>query len=181
MSEAHARKLLQAHPQVDAKVHDVDMLLQRCKVYRLNRGGVLCREGAPGTTLFVLLEGSIEVTKRDVAGVERAVGEVQAPTFIGQMGTIDRARRTATCVGATDCLVAAMDQGTFQQLAREISPQGAALRRLLLSSLTRQLLHGNHRLRVLLDAGQATQDDFEDSTTEFLRAAVALEGWTDGG
>ena len=96
MSEAHARKLLQAHPQVDAAVHDVDVLLQRCKVYRLNRGGVLCREGAPGTTLFVLLEGSIEVTKRDVTGVERAVGEVQAPTFIGQMGTIDRARRTAS-------------------------------------------------------------------------------------
>ena len=174
-----AHRLLSAHPYVDAAPADLEALLSECTVRRVPRGEVLCREGDPGTRLFVLLDGTISIVKRDVAGTDRPVGEVRAPTLLGQMGIIDRARRTATCIAATDAVVAAMDQGTFQELVRQTSPRGAALRRLLLSSLTRQLVHGNDRMRALLSARHEAPEGAPEQATALLRAAGVLEGWTD--
>lgn len=174
-----AHRLLSAHPYVDASPADVEALLSACTVRRVPRGEVLCREDDPGTRLFVLLEGTIGVVKRDVAGTDRPVGEVRAPTLLGQMGIIDRARRTATCVAATDAVIAGMDQGTFQDLVRQTSPRGAALRRLLLSSLTRQLVHGNDRMRALFAARQEAAPGAPEQATALLHAAGVLEGWTD--
>ena len=178
--QAQAHRLLAAHRHVDATPRDVEALLSACTVRRLPQGEVLCREGEPGTRLFVLLEGSIHVVKRDVEGRDRAVGAIEAPTLLGQMGIIDRARRTASCVAATDCVVAGMDQGTFQELVRQTSPTGAALRRLLLSSLTRQMVHGNNRLRSLFAARQGARPDPDAAGTELLQARGVLEGWTGG-
>jgi CRP-like cAMP-binding protein len=176
---AQAHRLLSAHPYVDAAPADVEALLSACTVRRVPRGEVLCREDDPGTRLFVLLEGTISVVKRDVAGTDRPVGEVRAPTLLGQMGIIDRARRTATCIAATDAVIAGMDQGTFQDLVRQTSPRGAALRRLLLSSLTRQLVHGNDRMRALFAAREGDAPAAPEQATELLHAAGVLEGWTD--
>ena len=174
-----AHRLLSAHPYVDAAPADLEALLSECTVRRVLRGEVLCREDEPGTRLFVLLEGTIGVVKRDATGTDRPVGEVRAPTLLGQMGIIDRARRTATCVAATDAVVAGMDQGTFQELVRQTSARGAALRRLLLSSLTRQLVHGNDRMRALLAARHEAPVDAPVPATALLYAAGILEGWTD--
>jgi CRP/FNR family cyclic AMP-dependent transcriptional regulator len=174
-----AHRLLAAHPYVDASPDDIEAILSDCTVRRVPRGECLCREGDPGTRLFVLLEGTISVVKKDVAGIERPVGEVRAPTLLGQMGIIDRARRTATCIAATDSIVAGMDQGTFQSLVRQTTPRAAALRRLLLSSLTRQLVHGNDRLRALITARHEAPAASGDAAEELLRASGVLEGWTD--
>jgi CRP-like cAMP-binding protein len=174
-----AHRLLAAHPYVDAAPEDVEAILADCMVRRVPRGECLCREGDAGTRLFVLLEGTISIIKRDIAGTDRPVGEVRAPTLLGQMGIIDRARRGATCVAATDAVVAGMDQGTFQALVRQTTPRAAALRRLLLSSLTRQLVHGNGRLRVLLAAQGETEGVHTDAAAELLRASGVLEGWTE--
>ena len=174
-----AHRLLAAHPHVGAAPGDVEALLSACTVRRVPRGEILCREDDPGTRLFVLLEGTISITKRDVAGTERPVGEVRAPTLLGQMGIIVRVRRTATCIAASDAIVAGMDQGTFQDLVRQTSPRGAALRRLLLSSLTRQLVHGNERMRALLATGRTMPGAVPESRTALLRTAGVFEGWTD--
>ncbi|MEC7948767.1 MAG: cyclic nucleotide-binding domain-containing protein [Myxococcota bacterium] len=174
-----ADRLLAAHPHVDATPGDVEALLSACTVRRLPRGEVLCREDDPGTWLFILLEGTIRVSKRDVSGRERPVGTVEAPTLLGQMGIIDRARRTATCTADTDAVVAGLDQGSFQALVRQTSPRGAALRRLLLSSLTRQLVHGNHRMRSLLAARSGTPDAVAGGRAALRHTAGVLEGWTD--
>jgi len=174
-----ARRLLAAHPHVDAAPEDIESLLSMCTVRRIPQGETLCREGDPGTRLFVLLAGTITVVKRDVTGTDRHVGDVRAPTLLGQMGIIDRARRTATCTAATDCVVAAMDQGTFQDLVRQTTPTAAALRRLLLSSLTRQMVHGNDRMRALFAARGGASTDPDAPRTGLLQARGVLEGWTD--
>jgi len=174
-----ARRLLAAHPHVDAAPEDVEALLSVCTVRRLPEGEFLCREGDPGTRLFVLLDGTITVVKRDVTGIDRHVGDIHAPTLLGQMGIIDRARRTATCTAATACVVAAMDQGTFQDLVRQTTPTAAALRRLLLSSLTRQMVHGNDRMRALFAARRASAADPDAPGADLLQARGVLEGWTD--
>ena len=88
-----AARLLDAHAQVDATADDVVRLLGACRLERLADGHIICREGDVGDVLFILLEGRVLVSKSDVSGQVRTVGEVSAPTLLGQMAMIDRARR----------------------------------------------------------------------------------------
>jgi hypothetical protein len=66
-----------------------------------------------------------------------------------------------------------VDLAGFQHWMRDIGPTGRALRRLLLASLTRQLVQGNEHLRTLVAARA------QPSGSAFLRASGIVEGWTD--
>lgn len=175
-----ANRLLAAHPHAGLDPDDLVGILQLCSVRVVPRGRVVCREDDAGLELFFLLRGSIAILKRDLVGKQRPVGEVQAPTLLGQMGVIDRARRSATCVAASEVILAVMDQAVFQRLVRDTSARGRALRRLLLSSLTHQLVRGNARLRDLLAARSDPAAAGRAGLGEaFLRASGVVEGWTD--
>ena len=176
----HAAKLLEAHAQVDAEVADVVAWLSHCRVRRLSEGEVVCSEGDVGDELYVVLQGTVHVEKTDVNGDLRTVGEVSAPTLLGQMAMIDRARRTATCSAASSVWLAAMDRDTYRKLIRSTDPAGTALRRLLLSSLTQQLLGGNERLGELLtesDTQPVKPVPREGISGALLKASGLLEGW----
>lgn len=174
-----ADRLRAAHPQAQIETDALVTILRACSVRVVPRGDVVCREDDAGLELFFLLRGSIAVLKRDIDNKQRPVGEIAAPTLLGQMGVIDRARRTATCVAASEVIIAVMAQATFQQLVRATSEDGRALRRLLLSSLTHQLISGNARLRDLMaaraDPAAAGRAGLRDA---LLRASGLLEGWT---
>ena len=150
--QVQARRLLAAHTEVRATSDDLVAILQTCTVRVVPKGQPVVREDDAALELFFLLRGSIAILKRDLEGKQRPVGEVHAPTLLGQMGIIDRARRTATCVAATEVILAVMDQATFQRHIRDTTAGGRALRQLLLSSLTHQLTSGNARLQDLLAA-----------------------------
>ncbi len=178
--EAAAVQLLAAHRQVDAEPVDVVALLSCCQLQALSAGQVVCREGDAGDALFVLLEGRVRVEKRDVSGQVRAMGEVVGPTLLGQMAMIDRARRSATCVATSEGRLATLDRDTYRTLVRSNDPRGTALRRLLLSSLTLQLVEGNARLRQLIEEARPAPEasDATDSIGGALLAASGLlEGW----
>ena len=174
-----ANRLLAAHPNVDVGVEDLVGILQRCSVRVVQRGRVVCREGDTGLELYFLLRGSIAILKRDLEGKQRPVGEVQAPSLLGQMGVIDRAQRAATCVAASEVIVAVMGQAVFQRLVRATDGRGRALRRVLLSSLTLQLVRGNARMRDLLAARSDPEAAGRAGLGEaFLQASGVVEGWT---
>lgn len=176
----YATRLLGAHSQVDADVADVEAWLASCRIRRMAEGDVVCREGDVGDELYVLLEGTVRVEKTDVSGHSRMVGEVSAPTLLGQMAMIDRARRTATCSAACEVWVAVMGRDTYRRLVRSTDAAGTALRRLLLSSLTQQLLSGNARLGELLQETEAATAPVEPRDSlggALLKASGLLEGW----
>jgi len=175
-----AARLLDAHAQVDATADDVVRLLGACRLERLADGHIICREGDVGDVLFILLEGRVLVSKSDVSGQVRTVGEVSAPTLLGQMAMIDRARRTATCSAGSPVLIATMDRSTYRALVRSTDPGGTALRRLLLSSLTQQLIGGNARLGELLKESASKAESAgarEGIGGALLKASGLLEGW----
>ncbi len=175
-----ARHLLDAHPHVDVDPAHIAALLKTCAHRTLAAGEQLCSEGDPSDALWFLLEGRIRVEKRDLHGNLRQIGSLDAPTVFGQMGIIDRARRSAACTAEHTAMIAIMDRATFRVQVRSLDDLGNALRRLLLSGLTHQMTQGNARLRSLLGSptGSATALPLGD---DILHASGVLEGWASAG
>lgn len=173
--EVLANALLEAHPYAGGQAEHVVRILQACAPRELAEGEVLCREGAPGWELYILLRGRVRVEKTGPEGDAVYLGSVSAPAILGQMAILDRSRRSATCVAEGTALVVVMDQPRFDALVRSTEPEGHTLRRLLLSSLTRQLVKGNAHLRRVMASMEAGQGDPKPGLRQ---ARAVLEGWT---
>jgi len=75
--------------------------------YRYEPGEVMVKEGAPGETLFVLLEGSAKVTKGG-----RTIRRLGASDFFGEVAVMDGRPRSASVVAESPirCVVLHRDQ-----------------------------------------------------------------------
>jgi MFS family permease len=67
-------------------------------------GTAIVREGDPADSLYVLVNGEVEVTARgEGGGPERAIRTMSAPTYFGEIGVLGHIPRTATVTALTDC------------------------------------------------------------------------------
>ena len=146
--KAHARAIAEALADLDLRATAIEALLARCEARRIEPGGVLCRAGDPGDTLFILLSGAVSVAAEG-PGAPEPVGHVEAPEVLGALALLDHTRRSATCTATTEVECAVLRGTDFATLLRESSEEGSALRWLVLASLTRQLARTNARLAAL--------------------------------
>ena len=121
---------------------DIKLLEDASREVRLETGGVLMTEGSPGGSLYVILEGELEITKRsgkrDVVIAERGPGEV-----IGEMSLLDGSPRTATVCSRGVSRLLEIDQAAFRRLV-ESSPAAALS---ILHTVTSRLRHTESMLR----------------------------------
>ena len=68
-------------------------------------------EGFPGTTMYVVLDGNIEI---HVGG--KSIEVAGRGTIIGEMALIDSSTRSATVVAKDYCVLAQVDQSQFLSL-----------------------------------------------------------------
>ncbi|HSR48877.1 MAG TPA: ATP-binding protein [Anaerolineales bacterium] len=126
----------------DLSPDELDVLADGSRPKSLAPGEVLMLEGSPGGSLYVILEGDFEITKRsgpaEVLIAVRGPGEV-----IGEMSLLDGSPRTATvrALGASRLLE--IDQEAFRRLV-ETSPT-ASLR--ILHTISARLRHTQSMLR----------------------------------
>jgi signal transduction histidine kinase len=121
---------------------DLTLLEQASRHVRLTAGEILMQEGSPGGSLYVIIDGEFEITKRtgpgDLVIAVRGPGEV-----IGEMSLLDRSPRTATvrALGASHLLE--IDQAAFRRLI-ESSPAATIS---ILHTITSRLRHTESMLR----------------------------------
>ncbi len=77
------------------------------------KGETIIREGDPGTVMFIIEEGEVEIAKGDWR-----LGTLAAGDFFGEMSVIDDVPRGATARALTDCQLLEIDRSTFDQLLR---------------------------------------------------------------
>ena len=200
-----SRKLLLAHPVRGVSAEDLAKVIAACKLRRMSNEEVLCAEGDPGDAMFFLLDGAIRVTRTDPHGRTRALAVVESPALVGHMALIDNSPRSATCAASGRTIIASLERRTWNNVLNEPSRRGAALRRVLCASLTRQLVGANASIRTLVDgtaikkskpstpstdlghkttlppnaasARLDTVEDFDASESDLLRVAGVLDGW----
>jgi len=95
-------------------------LAEHVRVESVARGEQLLREGESGDTMFVLVEGMLEVTAgRDQTHDPVRVGRVRAGEILGEMSLLTGAPRAATATAVTDCVVYRIGRGDLEPLLAE--------------------------------------------------------------
>jgi CRP/FNR family transcriptional regulator, cyclic AMP receptor protein len=83
-------------------------------VVEVGSGHSLFGEGEPGDTMFVVLDGAVEVTHGG-----RLIETIGPGGLIGELALIDTAPRSATAITATPSRLVAVDRQEFTFLVQE--------------------------------------------------------------
>lgn len=78
-------------------------------------GEILCREGEPGDEMYVVLSGTVTLSKAVGAG-ETELGRLESGAYFGEMALIGDAPRSATISAATELDYLAIDRDTLMEV-----------------------------------------------------------------
>ncbi|MFN8449512.1 MAG: cyclic nucleotide-binding domain-containing protein [Anaerolineae bacterium] len=77
-------------------------------------GDVIFSEGQPADYMYVILEGSVDVSTRG-----KHIDTAEAGSIVGEMALIDHDVRSATVTAKTDCVVVPVDRSEFLFMVQE--------------------------------------------------------------
>jgi CRP-like cAMP-binding protein len=133
---------------------EVRLLAHFMDVYRAEPGAEIIREGDGGDFMLMLLEGKVEVHKRDRWNTPQLLAVVQAGRTLGEMSMIDGEARFATCVAVEPALIAVLDRESLARIIVEQPLLGAKILMELVLMLSQRLRVTSQRLLGLLDEQQ---------------------------
>ncbi len=118
-------------------------------------GTVLCREGEPGDSCFIVAKGVVIIV-RVVAGMERVMAVLEAGSLVGQMALVDRSPRSATVCVRGEAVVLTLHQRAFGQLLSNVHPFAVKFQEQIAVAGTRQLRLANQRFAGLVERSPVT-------------------------
>jgi CRP/FNR family transcriptional regulator, cyclic AMP receptor protein len=86
---------------------------------KYRRGQVLCNEGDPGESLYILEEGQLRVTQWTSSGDEAVLAVVEAPAAVGELSLLDGSPRSATLTAVGPVRVRLIPRKAFISLLQE--------------------------------------------------------------
>lgn len=116
-------------------------------VLTLDAGEILCRQGDPGDSMFVLISGRLQVTQRaeDRPG-ELVLDELAPGASVGEMALITGRPRVATVTALTDARLACLTMDAFERFSLAAPDAVAHLTEVVVPRMRRSQL-----ARVLVD------------------------------
>jgi len=131
---------------------EVRLLAHFMDVYRAEPAVEVIREGDGGDFMLMVIEGKIEVHKRDRWNTPQLLAVVEAGRTLGEMSMIDGEARFATCIAAEPTLIAVLDRENLARIIVEQPLLGAKILMELVLMLSQRLRVTSGRLLGLLDA-----------------------------
>jgi cAMP-dependent protein kinase regulator len=83
----------------------------------MKAGEVIVREGAPGDSMFVVVEGMVNVVREEPSGEQRHLASLPEGSFFGEMALVAGTPRLATVIAAQDGLLFEIDRVVLTTLA----------------------------------------------------------------
>jgi CRP/FNR family cyclic AMP-dependent transcriptional regulator len=77
-------------------------------------GSLIFSEGEPGSVMYVIKEGEVELTVRG-----KSFETISEGDFFGEMALVEQSVRSATAVARTDCKLAPINEREFLFMVRE--------------------------------------------------------------
>ena len=154
---------------------DLTLLEDASRHARLTAGEVLMREGSPGGSLYVIIEGEFEITKRagpgDLVIAVRGPGEV-----IGEMSLLDGSPRTATVRSLGKSHLLEIDQTAFRRLVESSPTATLSILQIITSRLrhTESMLRQTETLAALGTLAAGLAHELNNPAAALKRSAAAL-------
>ncbi len=135
----------------------------------VRRGTTLCNEGDPGDSLYVLLEGTVEILKQDASGTQQALARLTQGAVIGEMSLLTEAPRSASVLAVSDLKLLRIPCSRFHRLLAEDSLPALKVVRNLAQVLTRRLAGMGERLVESIERGKPKEElaSFQRLLTEW--------------
>ena len=125
--------LLNAFPGIPR--NEAEELISVGEIRKFPANTILCHENAIASTFYIILEGSVKVTKMIEANQERMLKTLGAGDFFGEMALIHDAPRAATVTTTTPITVIEIRKDAFDHLMR----RSASLARAMVREVSRRL------------------------------------------
>ncbi len=126
-------------------VQRLDQLAARMWPLQIDEGQVLFRQGDPGDTFGLVLEGHVRVTLETASGPTR-LADGSAGSIVGELSLLRRQPRTATITAVTPTLLAMGDAGALEALL-DVPDVHERVRRLASARLARDLRPVHARIK----------------------------------
>jgi MFS family permease len=114
----------------------LERLAQRLEEQQLSPDTVLIREGDEADALWVLVSGTLSIRAHGVSDVDVDLPSVQAPAYVGELGLLHNAPRSATVTTLGDAVVWRIE-GTEFLGALEAAPASVSLQNVARTRLAR--------------------------------------------
>jgi CRP/FNR family cyclic AMP-dependent transcriptional regulator len=130
---------------------EVRLLAHFMDVYQAPLGTEIIHEGDGGDFMLMLIEGRVEVHKRDRWNTPQLIAVVEAGKTLGEMSMIDGEPRFATCIAAEPTVFAVLDRENLARIIVEQPMLGAKILMELVLMLSQRLRSTSARLLQLMD------------------------------
>ena len=130
---------------------EVKLLAQFMHVYRAPNGAEVLNEGDGGDFMLILIEGKVDVHKRDRWNSPQLLATVEAGRSLGEMSMIDGEPRFATCTAVGSVLIAVLDREALARIIVEQPLLGAKILMELVLMLSQRLRATSQRLLGVLN------------------------------
>jgi CRP/FNR family transcriptional regulator, cyclic AMP receptor protein len=130
---------------------EIERLAQYMRCYRADIGIEIIREDEPGDCMLLLLEGSVEIIKRDRQGLPQRLAVDGPGKTLGEMSLIDGEPRFASCVTLAPTLFAMLDREALTRLVADEPKIGVKILMELLMLLNQRLRAVSGELMKCLD------------------------------
>jgi CRP/FNR family cyclic AMP-dependent transcriptional regulator len=130
---------------------EIEQVLSRTHRRHFSAGKVIIQEGEPGDSMYIMVSGEVEITKRltlvldEDTPKERVMIRLKAEdgVYFGEMSLLEDAPRSATVTASTDCLLLELFQQDFLELIQHNPTMGGKLLLRLAQLLSRHLRKTN--------------------------------------
>ncbi|MCK4907073.1 MAG: cyclic nucleotide-binding domain-containing protein [Spirochaetes bacterium] len=114
--EAIMKEMIIFHAMTD---EEIEILLNKIKIKSFETGQEICPEGEMGRELYVIIEGHVEVIKKDSNNNEYCIAELKSHDSFGEMSLIDVQKRSATIRAAEKTTVAYLRYSAMLEIYEE--------------------------------------------------------------
>lgn len=161
--------ILQQNPYFQSLSNDdLNELTSALTLSRHDDGTIFIQEGDTGDTVFLLIEGTVLVTKR-FGDSEQVIDRLQAGDFFGLLSLMDSEPRAASCLAHGEVVIASLDQETYQALVNGSARIALAFQRALGRQIAINYRNINQQIHDMLHSQPS-------STPQDIEADVAVIG-----
>ena len=146
--------------EMDSK--DLEILSGLMKQENFPAGSRIIEEGDMGDTMYLLVDGTVDVLKTTLYGDEYVCATLkdEYSCVFGEIAMIDHDRRSATVTAKTDCRTFSITAENFRRYCQDYPAVGCKLLLFIAANLCRNLRQENENL---LKVYQALIDEIENT------------------